>query len=119
MRSVLEETVGSYIGNVKRIKTDGAKNLCLGAVEKLCKMFNITQDKSSAHHPSGIRCIENAVQRIKWAIGDRKIDEAMTDINALNNGSPYDGKTLIPAEELSGLICPVPGIPMTKEAEKF
>ena len=31
MKSVLHETVGSFIGNIKRIKTDGAKNLCLGA----------------------------------------------------------------------------------------
>ena len=42
----------------------------------------------------------------------------MTDINALNNGNPYDGKTLSPHEELYGIISPVQGIPMTKEAEK-
>ena len=59
-------------------------------------MFNIVQDKSSAHHPSGNRCIENAVQRIKRAIGDRKIEDAMTDIIALNHGHPYNSKTLTP-----------------------
>ena len=51
MKLILQETIGSYMIYVKRIKTDGARNLCLGAVEELCKQFNIIQDKSSAHHP--------------------------------------------------------------------
>ena len=73
MKQILQETVGSFMTHVKRLKTDGAKNLCLGAVEELCKQFNIIQDKSSAHHPSGNRCIENAVKRIKQAIETNKI----------------------------------------------
>ena len=63
MKQILQETVGSYMIHVKRLKTDGAKNLCEGAVKELCEMFNITQDK----------CIENAVQRIKNAIGAKKL----------------------------------------------
>ena len=118
MRQVLQETVESGISSVKRLKMDGAKNLCLGAVEELCKEFNIVQDKSSAHHPSGNRCIENAVQRIKRAIGDKNIEDAMNDIIALNHGHPYNSKTLTPHKKLYGMISPVPGIPMTPEAEK-
>ena len=117
MKLILQETVGSYMTHVRRIKTDGAKNLCLGAVKDLCEMYNIKQDKSSAHHASGNKCIENAVQRIKNAIGDRKIEDSYDDILALNHGIPYKTGVLSPAEEMSGLISPVPGIPMTEKAE--
>ena len=41
MKQVIQETVASGISSMKRLKTDGAKNLCLGAVEELCKEFNI------------------------------------------------------------------------------
>ena len=75
--------------HVRRMKTDGAKNLCLGAVKELCEMYNIKQDKSSAHHASGNKCIENAVQRLKGAIGTRKIEDSYDDILALNHGNPY------------------------------
>ena len=49
-------------------------------------------------------------------IGDRKIEDAMRDINALNLSQPYSNKTLTPYEELFGSISPVNGIPMTEEA---
>ena len=118
MKKVLNETIGCMLNSVKRFKTNGDKNLTKGAVEELCEELKIKQEKSSAHHPSGNKCIENAVQRIKRAIGDRKIEDAMTDINALNHGNPYNSKTLTPAEEMFGQISPVPGIPMTEEAER-
>ena len=119
MKQILQETIGSFMTHVKRLKTDGAKNLCLGAVEELCKEFNIYQDKSSAHHPSGNKCIENAVRRIKKAIGNNKIEDSYDNILALNHGNPYNTGVLSPAEELAGMISPVPGIPMTEEAEKI
>ena len=119
MKILLQENIGYYMIHVKRIKTDGAKNLSLGAVEELCKQFNIIQDKSSAHHPSGNRCIENAVQRIKRAIGQKNIEDSYDDILALNHGNPYNKGVLSPAEELAGMISPVPGIPMTEKAEEL
>ena len=70
-------------------------------------------------HPAGNRLAENAVQRIKKAIGGRKIEDAMEDISALNHGQPYNNKTLTPYEALHGVISPLNGIPMpdTKETE--
>ena len=49
---------------------------------------------TSAHHASGNLCIENAVQRIKNAIGARKIDDSYDDILALNHGNPYHKSVL-------------------------
>ena len=74
---------------VKRIKSDGAKNLCEGAVKEMCKKLNIVQDKSTAHHPSGNKCIENAVGRIKRAIGQKKIEDSYLALIALNINNPY------------------------------
>ena len=119
MKLILQQTVGSMMTHVKRMKTDGAKNLCEGAVKELCQMYNIYQDKSSAHHASGNLCIENAVQRIKNAIGARKIEDSYDDILALNHGNPYHKSVLTPCEEITGLISPVPGIPMTDKAEEI
>ena len=51
-------------------------------------------------------------------IADRKIEDCMKDISALNLSQPYSNKTLTPFEELYGISSPVNGIPMTEEAEK-
>ena len=117
MKLILQKTIGSMMTHVRRMKTDGAKNLMEAEVKKLCQMYNIYQDKSSAHHASGNLCIENAVQRIKSAIGARKIEDSYDDLLALNHGNPYNKNVMTPCEELYGIISPVPGIPMTEKAE--
>ena len=53
---------------------------------------------------------------IKQAINDRKIDESMMDIIALNLSQPYSNKTLTPFEEMYAITSPVNGIPMTDTA---
>ena len=117
MKLILQKTIGSMMTHVRRMKTDGAKNLVEAEVKKLCQEYNIFQDKSSAHHASGNLCIENAVQRIKNAIGARKIEDSYDDLLALNHGNPYNKNVMTPCEELYGLVSPVPGIPMTEKAE--
>merc|ERR1712030_309336 len=103
---------------VKRFKTDGKKNLIGGVIEEISRELKIWQDTSLAYHPAGKKLIENAVGRIKHVIGDRKIEDSMMDIAALNVSQPYTNKTLTPFEELYGISSPVNGIPMTDEASR-
>ena len=56
--------------------------------------------------------------RIKTAIGDHKIADAMSDINTLNLSQPYNSKTFTACEELYGLVSPVNGIPMLDHFKK-
>ena len=89
-----------------------------GIIEEISKRLKIWQDTSSAYHPAGNKLIENAVGRIKKAIADRKIEDSMMDIIALNLNQPYSNKTLTPFEELFAITSPVNGIPMTDKAEE-
>ena len=50
------------------------------------------------------------MQRIKRAIGMKKIEDSILDISALNMSSPYNNKVLSPQEEMFGRISPVNGI---------
>ena len=93
-------------------------NLVGGIIDEISKELKIWQDTSSAYHLAGNKCIENAVGRIKTAIGDRKIADAMSDINALNMSQPYNSKTYTACEELYGLVFPVNGIPMPEHLKK-
>ena len=114
-RKVLEillKCIGPAIYLVKKFKTDNGKNLIGGIIEEISRDLKIWQDTSSAYHPAGNKCIENAVQRIKHAIGNRKMEDCTMDIIALNMSQPYNNKTLTPFEELHGLTSPVNGIPM-------
>merc|ERR1712030_230266 len=115
---ILEEILGPALFSVKRFKTDNGKNLIGGVIEEISKELKIWQDTSSDYHPAGNKLIENAVGRIKHVIGDRKIEDCMKDISALNLSQPYSNKTLTPFEELYGISSPADGIPMTEEAEK-
>merc|ERR1712015_316052 len=115
---ILQDIFGAALYSVKRFKTDGGKNLIGGVIEEISKDLKIWQDTSSAYHAAGNKCIENAVGRIKHVIADRKIEDCMMDIGALNLSQPYNNKTLTPYEELYGIASPVNGIPMTDEARK-
>ena len=90
-----------------------------GLIKDLAKRMNIWQDSLSAYHPAGNRLAENAVKRIKRAIGDKTIEDAMEDICALNNGIPYTNMRLSPFESLTGIVSPVNGIPMTEHSQKI
>merc|ERR1712074_149140 len=90
----------------------------MGVIEEISRDLKICQDTSSAYHPAGNKLIKNAVGRIKHVIGDRKIEDSMMDIAALNVSQPYSNKTLTPFEELYGISSPVNGIPMTDEASR-
>ena len=109
---ILLKSIGPAIYLVKKFKTDNGKNLIGGIIEEISKDLKIWQDTSSAYHPAGNKCIENAVQRIKHAIGNRKMEDCTMDIVALNMSQPYNNKTLTPFEELHGMTSPVNGIPM-------
>ena len=104
---ILLKSIGPAIYLVKKFKTDNGKNLIGGIIEEISKDLKIWQDTSSAYHPAGNKCIENAVQRIKHAIGNRKIEDCTMDIVALNMSQPYNNKTLTPFEELHGMTSPV------------
>ena len=80
--------------------------------------MGIWQDSSSAYHPAGNRLAENVVQRLKKAIADRTIEDAMQDIVALNHAPPYKDQRLTPFESLTGLVSPLNGIPMTDKSRK-
>merc|ERR1712105_424075 len=115
---ILIDIFGAALYSVKKFKTDNGKNLIGGIIEDISKELKIWQDTSSAYHPAGNKCIENAVGRIKNVIGDKKIEDCKMEIEALNLSQPYSNKTLTPFEELYGSVSPVNGIPMTEEAEK-
>jgi hypothetical protein len=116
--AILQDILGPALYSVKRFKTDGGKNLIGGVIEDISKELKIWQDTSSAYHPAGNKLIENAVGRIKHVIGDRKIENCVMELAALNLSQPYSNKTLTPYEELYGTASPVNGIPMTEEAER-
>ena len=84
------------------MKTDCGKNLIGRAIVELSREIKIWKDTSSAYHPSGNKCIENSVGRIKRVFGNRKIEDAMRDINALNLSQPYNNDTFTPIEEMFG-----------------
>ena len=113
---ILVRQLNAGIYQVKRFKTDHGSNLMGGIIKEVSQQLGIWQDSSSAYHPAGNRLAENAVQRIKKAIGERKISEAMEDIMALNHGQPYNNKRLTPFEALFGIVSPVNGIPMTDKS---
>ena len=71
----------------------GAKRLGI-KIQAFSKELGIWQDTSSAYHAAGNKCVENAVGRIKRAIGMQKIEDSIMDIAALNMSSPYNNKTL-------------------------
>ena len=101
-----------------RFKTDHGSNIVGGAIEEFSKELGIWQDKSSAYHASGNRCVEKAVGRIKRAINMNKIEDAVDDISSLNMSSPYNNKTLAPVKELYGRVAPVNGIPRPHYLDK-
>ena len=70
---------------------------------------------SSAFHRSGNLLAETAVKRTKNAIGDMKIDDAWSNLVALNTTEPNDNHHLSPYELLYGLISPVNRIPIVPE----
>ena len=86
IKNILFEVLGPAIWSVDRIKTDHAGNLMGGVLKELCEQLKIKQDGSSAFHPAGNRLAENAVKRIKNAMGDKRIEDALPDICALNHG---------------------------------
>ena len=107
---ILLETFQGCFYWINRFKTDHGSNLVGGMIEEFSKQMGIWQDTSSAYHASGNKCVENAVQRIKRAIGMKKIEDSILDISALNMSSPYNNKVLSPQEEMFGRISPVNGI---------
>ena len=115
---ILKELFGPAFYWIDRFKTDHGSNIVGGAIEEFSKQLGIWQDKSSAYHPAGNRCVENAVGRIKRAIGTNKIEDAIDDLSALNMSSPYNNKTLSPVEELYGRVAPVNGIPRPHYLDK-
>ena len=102
----------------KNRKTNHAPNLMGGLIKELAEQLKIKQDASSAYHPAGNRLAENAVKRIKHAIGDKKIEDAKNEICALNNGVSYSNDRLTAFKALHGLASPVNGIPMTDKSFK-
>merc|ERR1712015_430012 len=116
--AILWDILGPALYSVKRFKTDGGKNLIGGVIEEISKELKIWQDTSSAYHAAGNKCVENAVGRIKRAIGMKKIEDSIMDISALNMSSPYNNKTLSPIEELYGRVAPVNGIPRPHYLDK-
>ena len=70
--NILIRLIGPRIYQVKRFKTDNGKNLIGGIIEDISRRLKIWQDTSSAYHPAGNKLIENAVDRIEHAIGDKK-----------------------------------------------
>ena len=81
---ILKDTFGAAFYWIDRFKTDHGSNIVGGMIEEFSKELGIWQDKSSAFHASGNKCVENAVGRIKKAIGMKKIDDAYDEFNALN-----------------------------------
>ena len=98
-------------------KTDHGSNLMGGIIKELSEKMGIWQDTSSAYHAAGNKLAENAVGRIKKAIGGISIAEEKADIVDLNHVQPYNNKTLTPFEAMYGLVSPVKGIPMTDQKE--
>ena len=115
---ILKEVLGAPIFWVKRFKTDHGSNIVGGAIEEFSKTLGIWQDKSSAYHAPGNKCVENAVGRIKRAIGKNKIEDAIDDINALNISSPYNNKTLAAVEDMYARTSQVNGIPRPDHLDK-
>ena len=115
---ILKQMFGPAVYWIKRFKTDHGSNIVGGKIEEFSKTLGIWQDKSSAYHAPGNKCVENAVGRIKRAIGMKKIDDTVDEISALNMSSPYNNKTLAPVEELYGRVAPVNGIPRPDHLDK-
>ena len=111
---ILKETLGAGLYFVKRLKTDQGKNLIGGVIKEISKQLGIWQDTLSAYNPAGNTFAENTVQRIKKALGDKRIEDAIMDIDALNICPPYDGKRLSPFESMHGFVSPANGISMTE-----
>ena len=118
IKNILFEVLGPALWTIDRIKTDHAPNLMGGVLQELCEQLKIRQDASSAYHPSGNRLAENAVKRIKNAMGNKRIEDALPDICALNHGVSYCDNRLSAFEALYGIAFPVNGIPMTDKSEK-
>ena len=62
---ILKELFGPTFYWIDRFKTDHGSNIVGGAIEEFSKELGIWQDKSSAYHAAGNKCVENAVVRIK------------------------------------------------------
>ena len=115
---ILLNTLGAGLYYVKRFKTDQGKNLTGGIIQEITKKLGIWQDTSSAYNPAENRLAKNTVKRVKKAMGNRKIEDAMQDIIALNLSPPYNNQRLTPFEAMHGLVSPVNRIPMTESGEK-
>ena len=61
--------IGAGLHHTKRFKTYNGSNLIGGIIKEISERLKIWQDTSLAYHAAGNKLIENAVGRIKKAIG--------------------------------------------------